>query len=147
MIYLPDTNAFSAYLAGRSRSLTARMTAAFAAGNLRLSVMVLSELEFGAEKARQQLGETKFIGRIRELKKQLPVVPLGTAFPEFYARVRTTLEGAGQKIGDRDTIIAAHALSLGAVLVTANVDEFSRVVGLSVENWLVEPPSQIGRVK
>lgn len=143
MIYLPDTNAFSAYLAGRSPLLTARMTATFAAGELRLSVMVLSELEFGAEKARQQLGETKFVRRIRALKKQLPVEPLGPEFPEFYARVRTTLESAGQKIGDRDTIIAAHALSLGAVLVTANVDEFSRVGGLSVENWLVEPPGRL----
>mgnify|MGYP001378553449 CR=1 FL=1 len=144
MIYLPDTNVFSAYLAGRSRPLTARMTAAFAAGDLRLSVMVLSELEFGAEKARLQLGETKFCRRIRELKKQLPVEPLGSEFPEFYARVRTSLEGAGQKIGDRDTIIAAHALSLGAVLVTANVDEFSRVGGLAVENWLGELPAPFG---
>ena len=144
MIYLPDTNAFSAYLAGRSQPLAARMTAAFAAGDLRLSVMVLSELEFGAEKARRQLGETKFVRRIRKLKKQLPVEPLGAEFPEFYARVRTALEGAGQKIGDRDTIIAAHALSLGAVLVTANVDEFSRVRGLPVENWLVELRTPFG---
>jgi len=139
MIYLPDTNAFSAYLAGRSKPLTTRMAAAFAAGDLRLSVMVMSELEFGAEKARRQLGETKFVRRIRELKKQLSIEPLGGEFPEFYARVRTTLESAGQKIGDRDTIIAAHALSLGAVLVTANVEEFSRVDDLVVENWLVEP--------
>ena len=138
MIYLPDTNAFSAYLAGRSKPLTARMTAAFAAGNLRLSVMVMAELEFGAEKARLQLGETRFVRRIRELKKQLSVEPLGGEFPEFYARVRTTLESVGRKIGDRDTVIAAHALALGAVLVTANVDEFSRVDDLVVENWLLE---------
>ena len=51
MIYLPDTNAFSAYLAGRSKNLTLRMGSAFAKGELRLSVMVMSELEFGAEKA------------------------------------------------------------------------------------------------
>ena len=48
MIYLPDTNAFSAYLAGRSLQLTARMRVAFAAGELRLSVMVLAELAFGS---------------------------------------------------------------------------------------------------
>ena len=138
MIYLPDTNAFSAYLAGRSKPLTARMTAAFAAGNLRLSVMVMSELAFGAEKARLQLGETKFARRVNGLRKQLSVEPLGAEFPDYYARVRAALESAGRKIGDRDTVIAAHALSLGAVLVTANVDEFSRVADLEVENWLVE---------
>jgi tRNA(fMet)-specific endonuclease VapC len=45
------------------------------------------------------------------------------------------LETAGRKIGDRDTIIAAHALSMGAVMVTRNVGEFERVPGLKVENW------------
>lgn len=140
MIYLPDTNAFSAYLAGRSPNLTRRMSESFAADQLRLSVMVLSELQFGAEKARLDLGETKFVRRVRELQKQVPLEPLGEQFPEFYARVRTQLERGGRKIGDRDTIIAAHALSLGAVLVTANIAEFSRVGGLDVENWQGDDP-------
>jgi tRNA(fMet)-specific endonuclease VapC len=135
VIYLPDTNAFSAYLAGRSEALTARMAAAFASDELRLSVMVLAELEFGAEKARLDLGESRFIRRVAALRKQVPVEPLGEAFPVQYARVRTTLERAGRKNGDRDTIIAAHALALGATLVTANLGEFSRVSGLAVENW------------
>ena len=64
MIFLPDTNAFSAYLAGRSASLSDRMRVEFAAGRLRLSVMVMAELEFGAEKARAQLGTTKFVRRL-----------------------------------------------------------------------------------
>jgi tRNA(fMet)-specific endonuclease VapC len=135
MIYLPDTNAFSSYLAGRSKPLADRMMSAFAAGELRLSVMVMSELEFGAEKARISLGETKFVRRLADLRKQIEVEGLGAEFPRFYARVRTNLEAAGRKIGDRDTIIAAHALSLGATMATANVEEFSRVRGLVVENW------------
>ena len=135
MIYLPDTNAFSAYLAGRSPALTARMQAAFLAGQLRLSVMVLSELAFGAEKARRTMGETRFAKRIETLRQQLEVEALDADFPQHYSRLRADLEGAGQKIGDRDTIIAAHSLALGATMVTANVNEFSRVSGLSVENW------------
>jgi len=135
MIYLPDTNAFSAYLGGRSKPLADRMTSAFAAGELRLSVMVMSELEFGAEKARTALGETKFARRVADLHRQIDVEGIGAEFPHFYAKVRTSLEAAGRKIGDRDTVIAAHALSLGAVMVTANLDEFSRVPGLTVENW------------
>jgi len=135
MIFLPDTNAFSAYLAGRSKPLTERMAAAFAAGDLRLSVMVLAELEFGAEKARHQLGETKFVRRVEQLRKQIVLEPIGASFPRCYAKIRTGLEAEGRKIGDRDTIIAAHALSLGATMVTANVAEFSRIPGLNVENW------------
>jgi tRNA(fMet)-specific endonuclease VapC len=135
MIYLPDTNAFSAYLSGRSKPLTERMSSAFAAGELRLSVMVLAELEFGAEKARQTLGESKFVRRVEQLRKQLDLEPIGNLFPRCYATVRTGLEAEGKKIGDRDTIIAAHALSLGATMVTANLGEFSRIPGLNVENW------------
>ncbi len=136
MIYLPDTKAFSAYyLAGRSPPLTERMRLACAAGELRLSVVVLAELTFGAEKIRTKLGDTKFTRRVEALRKQLEVEPLGERFAEHYAAVRLHLESAGQKIGDRDTIIAAHALSIGAVMVTRNLGEFERVPGLKVENW------------
>jgi tRNA(fMet)-specific endonuclease VapC len=140
MIYLPDTNAFSAFLAGRSKNLTSRMNTAFAKGELRLSVMVMSELEFGAEKARTVLGETKIAKRVADLRRQIEVEPIGSEFPTFYARIRTSLESSGRKIGDRDTIIAAHALSLDAVMVTANVAEFSRIPHLKVENWLIDTP-------
>lgn len=135
MTYLPDTNAFSAYLSGKSPSLTARMQAEFAAGSLRLSVMVMAELEFGAEKARRQMGTTRFIRRVESLRGQLEMEPLGPQFPRHYAQVRNQLEAAGHKIGDRDTIIASHALLLGATLVTRNSREFSRIAGLQVENW------------
>lgn len=97
--------------------------------------MVLAELEFGAEKARQTLGESKFVRRVEQLRKQLDLEPIGNLFPRCYATVRTGLEAEGKKIGDRDTIIAAHALSLGATMVTANLGEFSRIPGLNVENW------------
>ena len=137
MIYLPDTNAFSAYLAGRSPQLTARMRAAFEAGELRLSVMVLAELTFGAEKIRANLSDTKFTRRVDALRKQVEIEPLGKDFPDHYANVRVQWERTGWKIGDRDTIIAAHALALGAVMVTRNVSEFARVPGLKVENWEV----------
>ncbi len=135
MSFLPDTNVFSAYLAGRSSTLAARMRTEFAAGSLRLSVMVMAELEYGAEKARLQLGTTKFVRRVELLRSQFEIVPFGPEFARHYARIRAKLEAEGRKIGDRDTIIAAHALVLGATLVTCNCDEFSRVPGLAVENW------------
>jgi len=135
MIYLPDTNAFSAYLAGRSPALAKRMTEAVAAGEVRLSFMVLAELQFGAEKARRELGHTRFVKKVESLRDLLDVESLGEAVGPVYARVRCQLEGAGIKIGDRDTLIAAHALALDAVLVTRNMREFSRVEGLVVENW------------
>lgn len=137
MTYLADSNAFSRFLRGNSPNLAARMLAASKAGELRLSVMVLAELEFGARKARRTLGTTRFMQRVATLEKAFRPDPLGPGFAEAYALVRDTLEARGLKIGDRDTIIAAHALSLAATVVSANLDEFKRVPGLSVENWKI----------
>ena len=52
-----------------------------------------------------------------------------------FGRVRTALEAKGLIIGPYDMMIAAHALSLGLVVVTANVDELCRVSELKIENW------------
>lgn len=133
--YLADSNAFSGYLRGRNAHLTAKMQAAIAAGELRLSIMVLAELEFGARKAVRTLGVTHFVERLEVLKQAFTVDAIGPDFSSAYALVRDTLEAQGQKIGDRDTIIAAHALSLGATVVSRNMGEFSSVPGLKVENW------------
>jgi tRNA(fMet)-specific endonuclease VapC len=56
-----------------------------------------------------------------------------------YGGIRSELDAAGKPIGPNDLLIAAHAYSLRAVLVTANTGEFARVRGLVVENWLSPP--------
>jgi tRNA(fMet)-specific endonuclease VapC len=53
-----------------------------------------------------------------------------------HGRLRAQLRRAGTPIGDFDEMIAAHALSLGAVLVTDNERHFRRIAGLHVENWI-----------
>jgi tRNA(fMet)-specific endonuclease VapC len=55
---------------------------------------------------------------------------------EHYAKIRAMLEAAGNPIGPNDLLIAAHARALGLTLVTHNLAEFSRVAGLTLENWL-----------
>lgn len=50
--------------------------------------------------------------------------------------MRAALEGRGRPIGPMDTLIAAHALSLDATIVTHNLREFSRIPDLRVEDWL-----------
>jgi tRNA(fMet)-specific endonuclease VapC len=49
--------------------------------------------------------------------------------------IRSELEKLGTSIGHYDYLIAAHALELGATLVTNNIKEFKRVKGLKLENW------------
>jgi tRNA(fMet)-specific endonuclease VapC len=53
-----------------------------------------------------------------------------------YGLVRAHLKRAGTPIGPLDTLIAGHALALDATVVTHNMDEFIRVPGLRVEDWL-----------
>lgn len=69
------------------------------------------------------------------------VAPLAIAYFDeraagIYGHVRARLERLGQTIGPLDTLIAAHSLSLGTILVTNNEREFRRVKGLRVKNWL-----------
>lgn len=52
------------------------------------------------------------------------------------AKVRAALENKGVGIGDRDMLLAGHARSEKAILVTNNMGEFSRVHGLKVEDWI-----------
>ena len=73
---------------------------------------------------------------VQEFLSTLWTVKLDGAAAQCAARVRTELERSGNPCGPYDTLLAGHALSLGASIVTGNVREFSRVVGLRVENWL-----------
>ncbi len=63
-------------------------------------------------------------------------MPFDDAATERYAGLPALLERRGTPIGPLDTLIAAHALSLGWMLATHNTREFKRVPGLKVEDWL-----------
>jgi tRNA(fMet)-specific endonuclease VapC len=65
----------------------------------------------------------------------LQILPFDSQCLWFYADLRASLEKQGQSIGPMDTLIAAHALSIGGTLVTNNVKEFVRVPKLKLENW------------
>jgi tRNA(fMet)-specific endonuclease VapC len=129
MIYLPDTNAVSAYLRGDNPKLVERMKAAF--GELCLSVIVLAEREFGVTKGTNAHARLM----LAELARTLPVEPFTRADSTHYAAIRHDLEARGAGIGPMDTLIAAQALRLAATVVTRNIREFERVSGLKVENW------------
>lgn len=58
------------------------------------------------------------------------------AAADVHGRLRAALRSRGTPIGDFDEMIAAHALALGAVLVTDNTRHFERVDGLALENWV-----------
>ena len=99
-----------------------------------ISVITLGELEYGAKKSRNP-EKTRF--GIYQFLAGIPVLDFDTKAARHFGDIYGDLELKGMRIGDRDTMIAGHARSLGYSVVTNNVGEFSRVEGLKVEDWSV----------
>ena len=130
-LYLPDTNVIIAALKGRA-DIRQRLEAE-SATTIRLSTIVLGELEFGAEKSAYSERNRAMLSA---LAQRLPLVGVDRNTTRHYARIRLHLERNGTPIGSNDTWIAAQALAIDATVVTDNLREFSRVPDLRVETWL-----------
>jgi tRNA(fMet)-specific endonuclease VapC len=100
--------------------------------NLCLSIITAAELRYGAAKN----GSARLLARVEAVLARVPILPLDVPADAEYGDIRASLEAAGQPVDPNDLLIAAHACSLGAVVVTANVGEFQRIRGLKVENWM-----------
>lgn len=98
-----------------------------------LSSVVVAEVEYGIVKSgRRQHNRRVFDSLLSGFR----VLPFDAAAARLYGPIRAQLEKRGRLIGPYDLMIAAHAQSLDAVLVTDNTKEFDRVAGLKTENWL-----------
>lgn len=101
-----------------------------------MSMITYGELYNGASKSNEAEAALQNLARLVE---RLPVQPMGTEVAIHYGEIRSSLEKQGQTIGGNDLWIAAHARALGLIVITNNTDEFSRVSGLQIENWLDSP--------
>ena len=96
-----------------------------------ISSITLAELRFGADaKASRKLHRL-----IDTFVQSVAVMPFDEAAAGRFGPVGSALAKRGEPIGTFDTLIAAHALSLGLTFVTNNVKHFQRVPGLKVANW------------
>ena len=106
------------------------------AGEICISSITYAELCFGVAHS------TKIERNARELSAfclDLDILPFDTEAGVHYGDIREALTLPGRLIGANDLLIAAHARSIGAILVTNNEREFGRVPGLAIENWLPGP--------
>jgi tRNA(fMet)-specific endonuclease VapC len=129
--YLLDTNIVSELVRNPDGKPAARLRAVGDHG-LAVSIIAAAELRFGAAKS----GSPRLLSRIEAILDTLDVLPFDVPADVEYANIRVELEALGKPIGPNDLLIAAHARTLGATIVTANATDFSRVRGLNVENWL-----------
>ncbi len=132
MHYMLDTNICSYVLRSRPASVKARVDEA-GSGALAVSTVVLAELLFGA--ARHPAGAA-IRREIGDFVSRLDVLPWDEAAAEHYGDLRAELERRGRPLGAMDLMIAAHARSRGATLVSNDLRHFRLVEGLLVANWV-----------
>ena len=129
--YLLDTNILSD-LVRNPQGLVAQKISDTGENCVCTSIIVASELRFGANK----LGSNKLATQLGIILSAIEILPLEEPADHHYGELRADLERRGSIMGPNDMLIAAHALMLDCVVVTANEREFSRVPKLKVENWL-----------
>ena len=133
-IYLLDTNALSRLARGIDKGLSDKI--ALHVDDCVLSAVAWYELEYGVARSPDPVKSGQRLALIRT------IFPFVRAFTEDDATegaaVRAyleTLKPNAQPIGPHDVLLAGQALALGAILVTNNVKEFTRVPRLMVEDW------------
>jgi tRNA(fMet)-specific endonuclease VapC len=129
--YLLDTNVLSDLIKNPQGKAATRIARA-GEGNICTSIIVASELRYGCAKR----GSERLLKSVEDLLAEIEVLPFDSPADAEYGLIRSELERAGKPIGANDLLIAAHASAISATIATANVDEFKRVRGLKVENWL-----------
>lgn len=130
-MFLLDTNILSD-LIRQPQGAVASKIAESGEDAIATSIIVAGELRYGAEKR----GSQRLTNKIEELLSLVPVLSFKDDADAHYGRLRADLERRGTLIGANDMLIAAHALAIGATLVTDNLREFERVDGLEIVNWL-----------
>lgn len=131
MRYLLDTNICIYVIKRRPPQVLARLQRC-AVGDLGLSTVTLAELEYGVAKSQEPV---RHHAALAAFTLPLEVIPFDAPAAAAYGPIRATLARQGTPIGAMDLLIAAHARSLGVILVTNNVREFGRVPGLQIEHW------------
>ena len=129
--YLLDTNIISD-LIRNPQGRAAKRIAEVGEDKVCTTIIVAAELRYGCAKS----GSKKLLAVVEELLAEIEVLPFDVPADTQYGEIRAGLEAMGTPIGGNDLLIAAHALATGAIIATANADEFKRIRGLKVENWL-----------
>ena len=131
-LYMLDTDTCAFILRRSSQALLDRIQAVPLERQV-MSMVTLAELLYGVQLSSRKKDNK---AAVDALTRHLAVIDWTRDAAEHYADIRTDLKKKGQLIGSNDLMIAAHARSLGAIMVTNNVKDFRRVNGLKYENWM-----------
>lgn len=133
MNWLPDTNIWISYFKNPEGAVERRLRShqpdeVFTCSVIRAELMHGAG-KFGNPERRRQ--------KVLEALQPCTSLPFDDAAADEYAKITNELERRGEVIGPFDRQIAAIARVHGLIVATNNVREFSRIEGLSVEDWTV----------
>jgi len=131
LIFMLDTD-ICIYIIKRKPINVLKRLESLQPGQLAMSAITFAELMNGAKKSQHVEAN---LARLKALGELIEIRPFDKQAAVCYGDIRSGLEKRGEMIGGNDLLIAAHALSLGWVLVTNNEREFGRVEGWKVDNW------------
>lgn len=132
-MYMLDTNTCIFVLKNRSDKLRHKFKAI---KNLCISSITYGELCYGIENGEAGMRAERY-AELTIFTQRLMIEPWDEEAGIHYGVLRATLKRQGTIIGNNDLLIAAHARSLSAVLVTNNTREFSRIPDLTLEDWMI----------
>jgi tRNA(fMet)-specific endonuclease VapC len=133
MLHMLDTDIASYLIKGKSPKIENRL-AALAPSMVCISAMTRAELRYGLKRLP---ADHRLHVMVRQFLKIVRTLPWDVEAADWYADIRHQLVRAGQPIGELDMMIAAHSLSVGAVLVTNNHRHYARIEApLMLENWM-----------
>jgi tRNA(fMet)-specific endonuclease VapC len=130
-LYMLDTDTVSYLIRGTSPVLDARVARA-RPDELCISAITRGELLYGLK---LKSGAHRLAKLVDQLLVRMQSLPWDDGCATHFASIAADLHKAGTPIGSMDALIAGHAMSVGAILVTNNARHFSRVTALQVENW------------
>ncbi len=130
-LYMLDTDTVSYLLRGKTPALDAHV-ARMPAKHLCVSAVTRGELLYGLK---LKDGAHRLTQLVDQFLLLVQCLPWDEAAATHFASIAAELHKAGTQIGSMDAMIAGHAMATGAVLVTNIARHFSRVAGLTVENW------------
>lgn len=130
--YMLDTNICINTIKNKPQAVREAFT--LHSGRMCISSVTLMELIYGAEKS---AAPEKNLRVVEGFVARLEVLNYGNDAAIQTGQIRAELAKAGTPIGPYDSMIAAHARSLGLIMVTNNTREFERISGLRLEDWSI----------
>lgn len=103
---------------------------------MKISVITLMELYFGAYKSKKITGN---LSKVRKIENAFEIISTGSECAEIFGMLKASLKESGNLLDDFDLIIASCAMTNNLTLVTNNIKHFGRIDGLKLTNWTVYP--------